>query len=304
MRGLVILTTYFLFQLAASNSSLGQFSTETTPSPDLLYRLLEDIQTKAQQSTAGSPELFWKEAAAMADQHLEQIIQKTKSEVSNERRVAASLLAIASPSTDGTARLVALAYDVVPDVRYAALLGLATSSDGTNKLANEAIIKALSESGNQSITRDAAFAASKLKLIDALPQIKRLLESEDSLDRLYGITAAGRYGKIGSPFLPLLQQQAASTSDPVLKNLLEKAISSIKHPSVSKTIRPLISPSDSLVLSTDGKTTQTKIPSDSKTKDSQIIKEKLRKNQNLATVTVVIALVCIACWLVRKKLKS
>jgi HEAT repeat protein len=173
MKLFYILTTYFLFQLAASNSSLGQ---------------------------------FWKEAATMADQHLEQIIQKTKSEVSNERRVAASLLAIASPSTDGTARLVALAYDVVPDVRYAALLGLATVSDGTNKLANGAIIKALSESGNQSITRDAAFAASKLKLIDALPQVKRLLESEDSLDRLYGITAAGRYGKIGSPFLPLLQQ--------------------------------------------------------------------------------------------------
>jgi HEAT repeat protein len=301
MKACYILATSLLFQFAASNSSFGQFLAETTPSPDLLYRLLEDIQAKAQQSTAGSPELFWKEAAGIADQHLEQIIQTTKSEVSSERRVAASLLAIASPSTDGTTRLVDLASDVVPDVRYAALLGLATVTDGTNKLANEAIIKALSESGNQSITRDAAFAASKLNLIDALPQINRLLESEDSLDRLYGVTAAGRYGKIGLPLLPLLQQQAASTSDPVLKTQLEKAILSIKQPSVSKTVRPLNRPSDSLLLSTDGKTTRSKIPSNSKTINSQAINEDLGKNQNLTVVTLVIALACIACWLLRKK---
>ena len=143
---------------------------------------------------ASDPEGFRNEASRVADQQLDQIILATKSEVSSERRLGASLLAIASPSTDGTDRLIALASDLVPDVRYAALLGLATVTDGTNELANEEVIKALSESGNQSITRDADFAASKLKLIDALPHIKRLLESEDSLDRLYGIDAAERYG--------------------------------------------------------------------------------------------------------------
>jgi HEAT repeat protein len=302
MKPLCFLWIILFFQLTASTLSFGQLATRRPPNS--LLSLMETIQAKSQHYAAADPEIFRQEAARIADQQLDRIIHATKSEVSSERRLGASLLAIASPSTEGTARLVALTSDLVPDVRYAALLGLATVTDGTNKLANEAVVKALGESGNQSITRDAAFAASKLKLIDALPQMQRLLESEDSLDRFYGIDAAERYGIVALPLLPLLQRQINSTDDPFLKTKLEKAIASIENTSSSKTMRPINRPIHSLPPSADDKITESKKATELEKIDTNSFNKSFGNFQILTIAPFIIALVCIAYWLQKRKLKS
>lgn len=189
---------------------------------------------------------------------------------------------------------------MVPDVRYAALLGLATVTDGTNELANEAVIKALGESGNQSITRDAAFAASNLKLIDALPHIKRLIESEDSLDRIYGIDAADRYGIVALPLLPLLQRQFVSTDDAVLKTKLEKAIASIENPSASKTMRPSNRP----IHSSPSSIVESKKTTELKVMDSTSTKPSAGLTRTLTIATFLLTLVSAAYWFRKKKPKS
>ncbi len=304
MKSSVVVYSLLLFLISGGFLLFGQPVDSTTQ--NTLYGLMKDIQAKAQDYAAANPEDFRQEASKMADQQLDRILAASKSESSSERSLAASLLSIASPSAEGTNRLIALAYDVVPDVRYGALLGLATVTDGTNKHANEAIIKALSEVGNQSITRDAAFAASELKLIDALPEIKRLLESEDSLDKQYGIKAAGRYGVIASPLLPILQHQSASSSDPIFKAMFDKAISSIENPSenVFDTTRTPNEPVTKFPPSVDDQKPHGEVMRDSKKINLHEAINGLDIKKALAIFTLIIALVCVASWLIRRKLKT
>ena len=158
----VILSALAACQFALNASLLGQAT--ASPAPNSLAEVMMEIQAKTGQYSSVNPDEFKQIGAEIADQHLTAIKQAATSQIPKERRLAAFLLAFATPSNDGTDILIALASDEVPDVRYAALGGLAAVTDGTNKAANSAIIRALSESGNHGLTRDAAYAASTLKL--------------------------------------------------------------------------------------------------------------------------------------------
>jgi len=221
----VIFSALVACQFAVNVSLLGQGT--ASPAPNPLVEVMTEIQAKTNQHSSENPDEFKKIGAAIADQHLTKIIQAATSQIPKERRLAAFLLAFATPSNDRTDTLIALASDEVPDVRYAALGGLAAVTDGTNKAANDAIIRALRESGNHGLTRDAAYAASTLKLEEALPLLKVLLESEDSLNKRYAAEAAARYGRTATMLLPALQDGITTTNDPELKAIMERALISI-----------------------------------------------------------------------------
>lgn len=214
--------------------TFGQSAPLSAPSP--LLDIMTELQAKARKEAAANPTLFKKTAAQLADQRREAIIRATTSSAASDRRLSAMLLAYSSPSSEVTQRLVVLADDPTPDVRYAAIVGLATVTDGTDKSANDAIIKALDESGNSGLTRDAAFAASTLKLADGLPLLRRLLEGDDNLNRRYAAEAAARYGPMAAILLPALKQGVAKTKDQELKALMEQALASIDRPAETKVV--------------------------------------------------------------------
>lgn len=229
-----------------------------TTSPNPLSKLMEEIQLRASSEAAANPLKFKLAASALADQQHALILEAAVSQIAGERRLAANLLAFASPSDSGTARLVVLADDSVPDVRYAALIALATVTDGTNKSANEAIIRALSESGNSSLTRDAAFAASTLKLTDALPLLNQLLEGDDSLNKRYAAEAAARYGPMAAILLPTLKQEMATTKNSELKALMEQALASIDRPADTNVMPPALNPHPITTLGSGAASSQSK----------------------------------------------
>ena len=191
---------------------------------------MREIQAKAQQQAAANPDAFKLAAATIANQYQEQIFSASTSKAASERRLAASMLAIASPSTAGTERLIALASDEAPKVRYAALLALATVTDGSNKRANDVVLKALAETGNHSITRDAAYAAyaaSAMKLVDALPLFEKMLSGDDLLNTRFAAEAAARYGPLAVSLLPALKREITKAADPEVTKLMEQAVTSI-----------------------------------------------------------------------------
>lgn len=207
---------------------LGQPSPQQQDSS--LVAVMQEIQIKARQQASVNPDAFKMEASKIADQHLTRILAAGSSQVPADRALAASLLAIASPTNAGTDRLVTLANDGVADVRYAALLALATVTDGTNGRANDVIVQALAESGNHGLTRDAAYAASTLKIVEALPLLERLLANDDLLNKRFAADAASRYGVAAASLLPVLKQQAIIAEDAGLKALLEKALVAVDRP--------------------------------------------------------------------------
>lgn len=101
-------------------------------------------------------------------------------------------------------------------------MSISAATDGTNQSANDVVIRALKETGNPSLTRDAAFAAS-LKLTDALPIFEQFLMSPVYLNKLYAADAAARYGSEATSLLPELRNQIAQANDPNLKAALERA---------------------------------------------------------------------------------
>lgn len=207
---------------------LGQPSPQQQDSS--LVAVMQEIQIKARQQASANPDAFKMEASKIVDQHLTRILAAGSSQVPADRALAASLLAIASPTNAGTDRLVTLANDGVADVRYAALLALATVTDGTNGRANDVIVKALAESGNHGLTRDAAYAASTLKIVEALPLLERLLANDDLLNKRFAADAAARYGVAAASLLPVLKQQAIIAEDAGLKALLEKTLVAVDRP--------------------------------------------------------------------------
>lgn len=102
-----------LFLLTAISA---RSSAQSEPSPRLkrLSAAMQEIQTRAQKQARIDPDAFKFIAAGIADQHRDDIILGASSQDGIERRLAATLLGMASPLGQRTTALVALASDEVP----------------------------------------------------------------------------------------------------------------------------------------------------------------------------------------------
>lgn len=265
---------------------------------------MQEIQTRAQNQAPIDPDAFKYIAAGIADQHRDDIILGAASPNGIERRLAATLLGMASPSGRGATALVALASDEVPDVRYAALLAISAATDGTNRFTNDAVLNALKESGNPSLTRDAAFAASSLKLPDALPVFEQLLRTDDALNKRYAADAAMRYGAMAIALLPELRRQIAQVSDPDLKADLQRAEASIARPAVFTPEPPVAR----LSSGQQGANVTLTPPASKPTQTAPEVRSAQPKKQNppwlFATMVIVFGTLCIASFLKLRRRNS
>jgi hypothetical protein len=203
------------------------------PPPDGKSTPLSEVLERIQKAPAGSPSTAavpTKETARIADDHLKEILAGAASGDAGQRRLAALLLAYASPAAEGRAAVIRLAGDPDLEVQIAALRSVPAVANESDAEAVAVVTNAVRSPDKTRLVREGTFAASQMKLKEVIPILEEFLQSRDPLRLRYAAQAAAKYGPAAAPLLKTLERLRSETSDVQLKVLFGKAIAAATLP--------------------------------------------------------------------------